>query len=100
MLLRRPEMGHYGAAASSRKTTLVDRHRVGGRMVAVDSPVSPKLQFPCRVLRRAEPGELALDTVLVVRVQKIWNDLGTWKGDLVVIGTSGRVTFSPSRLIQ
>jgi hypothetical protein len=45
-------------------------------------------------------GELALDTVLVVRVQKIWNDLGTWKGDLVVIGTSGRVTFSPSRLIQ
>ncbi len=45
-------------------------------------------------------GELALDAVLVVRVQKIWNDLGTWKGDLVVIGTSGRVTFSPSRLIQ
>ena len=45
----------YGAASSSRKTTIVDLHRVGGRMVAVDSPVSPKLQFPWHVLRRAEP---------------------------------------------
>ena len=41
-------------------------------------------------------GELALDTVLVVRMQK-WNNLGAWKGGLVVIGTSGRVTFSPNR---
>jgi hypothetical protein len=36
----------YGAASSSRKTTIVDLHRVGGRMVAVDSPVSPKLLIP------------------------------------------------------